>query len=103
MNEYLLNFDLRESRPADYKVLENLLREIFEDVIDQREGSTFRLETRIGTSKEVLEKIMWKMLRANLDWNADLIVTKMEREEKADGNTQNFRMLIDAGIVKETP
>ena len=98
-----MNFDLHGSEPADYEKLENLLRGIFDYVVDLREDSAFILRTELETSGEVLRKIMWKMLRVNLDWNADLIVTKMERGEEANGNTQNFRMLIDAGIEKETP
>lgn len=103
MNEYLLNFDLHDSEPKDYAVLGDLLRETFENVIDLREGSTFRLETEIETSQEVLRKIMWKMLREDLDWDANLMVTKMNRGEEASGNTQVFRMNVDAGIEGEKP
>ena len=94
-----MNFDLHESEPADYEVLKNLLEEKFEDVVDLKEGSTFKLNTEIKTPKEVLRKIMWAMLRENLEWDADLIVTRIE--EGAEQNTQVFRAQIDAGIVKK--
>ena len=103
MNEYLLSFDLHRPVPRDYGVLERLLGEIFENIIDLEEGSTFRLRTEIGTSREVLKKIMWRMLEENLRWDADLIVTKMERGEEANGNTQIFRMQIDAGMESRNP
>lgn len=92
MNEYLLNFDLHGTAPAGYGVLRGLLEEIFENVIDRREGSTFQFETEIETPEEVLERLMKGMLAQNRKWNADLTVTKLNRGEEAHGNTQIFRV-----------